>query len=155
MIVVSDTSPVNYLVLIELEHLLPALFGEIVLPTAVSEELRSTAAPHKLREWLATSPHWIRVEASPAIPPELMSLDAGEREVIALGRHLNASLVLLDEANGRRKAIEQGLPVAGTLGILDRAARRGMVKLSEALDRLQQTSFRASPSLLRHFRDRG
>jgi len=91
MIVISDTSPLNYLVLIELEHILPALFGEIVLPTAVFEEMRSARAPEKLRAWLAALPSWIRIEAAPAIDPELMNLDAGEREVIALGLHVHAT----------------------------------------------------------------
>ncbi len=56
MIVISDTSPLNYLVLIEREQLLPALFDEVVLPSAVLDELRSAAAPEKLRAWLATAP---------------------------------------------------------------------------------------------------
>ncbi|MEK7409245.1 MAG: DUF3368 domain-containing protein [Acidobacteriota bacterium] len=153
MIVISDTSPLNYLVLIELEGILPALFGEIVLPTAVFEELHSAAAPEKLRAWLGTSPRWIRIEAAPAITPDLMGLGAGEREVIALGLHSNASLVLLDEARGRRMALERGLAVAGTLGILERAARQGMIRLSEAVDRLRHTSFRASPRLLESLRE--
>jgi hypothetical protein len=39
MIVVSDTSPLNYLVLIEAERFLPDLFGRVVIPPAVLAEL--------------------------------------------------------------------------------------------------------------------
>ncbi len=120
MIVISDTSPLNYLVLIEVEQILPALFGEIVLPTAVFEELRSAAAPDRLRDWLATSPPWTRVEAPPAITPELMRLDAGER----------------------------GLAVAGTLGVLDRAAGPGDARVEgetpgEMAERLKAHAWKA------------
>ena len=45
MIVVSDTSPLNYLVLIELQDLLPNLFGRILIPTAVERDLRSAVSP--------------------------------------------------------------------------------------------------------------
>jgi predicted nucleic acid-binding protein len=45
MIVVSNASPVNYLILIELEHLLPSLFGAVFVPTAVRQELEASGAP--------------------------------------------------------------------------------------------------------------
>ena len=40
MIVVSDTSPLNYLVLIDLQHILPDLFERILIPAAVRDELQ-------------------------------------------------------------------------------------------------------------------
>ena len=81
MIVISDTSPLNYLVLIEMDYLLPALFGRIVIPAAVHAELRSDRAPEKLQRWLAEPHPWLEVQATPPIDPELMKLDAGEGEV--------------------------------------------------------------------------
>lgn len=83
-----------------------------------------------------------------------MGLDAGEREVISLGLDVKADLVLLDEARGRRAAVEQGLAVAGTLGVLQRAARRGLVDLPDAIERLRRTSFRVSPRLLESLKER-
>ena len=44
MIDVSDTSPLNYLVLIEAVEVLPALFGRVVVPPAVIEELQAQGA---------------------------------------------------------------------------------------------------------------
>ena len=49
MIVVSDTSPINYLVLIELQDLLPELFQRVLIPDAVRRELQSTGAPDPIR----------------------------------------------------------------------------------------------------------
>ena len=47
MTVVSDTSPLNYLVQVDLQRVLPALFGHVLLPDAVRQELGSPAAPHE------------------------------------------------------------------------------------------------------------
>jgi predicted nucleic acid-binding protein len=49
MIVVSDTSPINYLILINCETLLKALSGKVAVPTAVLTELQSEGAPQKIR----------------------------------------------------------------------------------------------------------
>lgn len=53
MIVVSDTTPVNYLVLIDQVDLLKELYGLLVLPHAVHEEMRREQAPEKVRAWAA------------------------------------------------------------------------------------------------------
>lgn len=154
MIVVSDTSPLNYLVLTDLEWILPILFGTVIVPGAVYDELRASSAPEKVKSWVATSPPWIEVQTPPPVSSELLILDAGEREVIALAERLNARLVLLDEARGRQAATQRGLNVAGTLAVLQRAADRGLISLPDAIERLQRTSFRASPKLLESLRQR-
>ena len=56
--------------------------------------------------------------------------------------------VLIDESKGRLAARERGLAVSGTLGVLDLGVRRGLVNLSEALRRLEGTTFRVSPRLI-------
>jgi predicted nucleic acid-binding protein len=53
MIVVSNTSPLNYLVLIELQHILPTLFERILIPEAVRRELQSAAAPDAIKRFVA------------------------------------------------------------------------------------------------------
>ncbi len=67
MTVVSDTSPLNYLVLTELDHLLPSLFGRILIPNAVDAELRSLAAPERLQRWLDERHPWLEVHAAPLL----------------------------------------------------------------------------------------
>jgi predicted nucleic acid-binding protein len=76
-------------------------------------------------------------------------LGAGESEAISLALELKADVLLMDERKGRREALARGIAVAGTLNILESAAARGLVNLPEAIIRLQRTSFRASPALLR------
>ena len=75
-------------------------------------------------------------------------LDAGEAESIALAEELKADSVLLDEAEARQEALRRGLPVAGTVGVLEKAAERGLVKLKDAFERLSHTNFHIAPELL-------
>ncbi len=85
MIVVSDTSPLNYLVLIEAEDLLPKLFGRVVIPNAVFEELQAAGASVKVRKWASNFPEWIEVkQTSLSADASLDILDSGEREAIML-----------------------------------------------------------------------
>ena len=65
--VVADTGPPHYLVLIGVIDLLPKLFGRIVLPEIVRDELRHTRTPYVVRRWMADTPAWIEVATMPAI----------------------------------------------------------------------------------------
>ena len=140
MTVVSNTSPLNYLVLIELQQLLPALFNRILIPEAVLRELRSPAAPAQVGEWLDTTPDWLESRVAADIPSELRQLGPGEREAIVLAESVDDGLVLLDERKARGMARQRGLAVTGTLGVLDLAAARGLVDLVDAV----------APGQLRH-----
>ena len=62
MIVVADTSPVNYLVLIDEIDLLPQLFGTVVMPEAVWKELQAERSPLVVKNWISTNPSWIDVQ---------------------------------------------------------------------------------------------
>ena len=62
MIVVSNTSPLNYLILVEAVHLLPALFGSIIIPLAVHDELSDRLAPDPVRHWIMQKPDWLLVQ---------------------------------------------------------------------------------------------
>lgn len=86
--------------------------------------------------------------------PQLDRLHVGKRNALILARQIKADPVVLDEKLARRIAGEQGLNVTGLIGILDEAATRGMVDLLSAVERLRQTSFRASPHLLKMLLDR-
>lgn len=152
MIAVSDTSPINYLVLIDCIQVLPALFDRIIIPRAVFEELASPSAPEMIQTWLANPPGWFGVQTFHGTDPALKYLDPGERDAILLAGVLNADLLLLDENLERQAARQRKLKVTGTLGLLDRAASRGLIDLSVAMDRLTQTNFRISPKLLQQFR---
>src|SRR3954451_23973109 len=117
MLIVADTSPLNYLILIEAVHVLPSLYGRILIPPEVLSELRDTAGPRAVQTWAASTPPWLEVRAALAIDMTL-PLDAGERAAIALAQELTADRLLIDERDGREVAIRLGIPIAGTLAVL-------------------------------------
>jgi len=58
MIIVSDTSPINYLILIGQIDLLPQLFEQIIIPQAVYNELSDSLAPLSVQTWTVDTPSW-------------------------------------------------------------------------------------------------
>lgn len=153
MITVSDTSPINYLVLIDCQELLPKLFDSVLIPEAVHRELQAAGTPEPVRQFVSAAPGWLEIRSAPDIPATIAHLDSGEREAIALALAVGTEFVLLDERKGRQAAKEHGLQAYGTLGVIGLAAERKLVALGDALDRLQQTNFRASPRLLKAVRE--
>lgn len=136
MAAIADSSPLNYLVLIDADRILPAIFGRVVIPEAVSRELQSAGAPSKVSNWISQPPTWLSVEKpSTALTCEgLESLGAGEREAIALALQLGRdACLLIDEARGRQEAKRLEIHFIGTLGILSEAAVRGLIDLPAAI----------------------
>ncbi|MGC2636452.1 MAG: hypothetical protein WA294_04695 [Acidobacteriaceae bacterium] len=117
MIVVADTSPLNYLVITGYDHLLPHLFGTILVPPAVIEELNDSNSPEPVRKWIAAAREWVHVQAPTVVPP-MANLGKGETEGIALAEMLKADLILIDDADAREEAERRHLKVTGTLGVL-------------------------------------
>jgi len=149
-LVISDTTPVRYLVLIGSADLLPALYGEVLIPETVAAELQHPHTPELVRRWMANPPAWLQVTSLAGLPPLTLTadLDRGEYDAIRLALDRQADLVLMDEREGVEEARRLGLTVTGTLGILDQAAARHLVGLDEAFARLRQTNFRIDPTLL-------
>jgi predicted nucleic acid-binding protein len=152
VIVISDTSPINYLVLIGKEELLERLFKRVVIPSAVLRELEAAAAPRDVRVWILHRPPWVEVRQIVA-PPDLSlsHLDDGEREAIQLAQELAADLLLLDERAAREEALSRKLPVIGTLGILERAAESDLLDFPTALRELKTLGFFVSSALEQDF----
>ena len=85
MIVVADTSPLNYLILIGHINILQALYSEVVIPSAVQQEMFSPQAPPLVRAWMNEPPAWLEVRTPGRINIALdPQLDEGEREAITL-----------------------------------------------------------------------
>jgi predicted nucleic acid-binding protein len=79
MIVVSDTSVLCYLVLIQQIQLLEHLYGQIVIPTVVRDELLHPSAPSAVGLWANNFPAWVSLRATQSQPDEsLVVLDRGE-----------------------------------------------------------------------------
>ena len=78
-VIVSDTTPLNYLVLIEAIDLLPRMYGRVLIPSAVWGELAQPRTPEPVLKWLAHSPSWLEVTNLMPVPdPTLSHLDDGE-----------------------------------------------------------------------------
>lgn len=149
MIVVADTSPINYLILIGAIDVLPALYQKIVVPTAVYKELQSDATPAEVRAWTAKPLDWFEVTPVTILLDDVLpNLDEGEKQAIALFEETNAAALIIDERQGRIEAAKRGIFIIGTLGVLNSAAERDLLNFPEAIAKLQKTSFRASPTLI-------
>ena len=71
MLVVADTSPINYLILIQHEPLLPTLYTQVIIPTAVLRELQDPETPESVRTWVAHPPAWFEVHQLPPFDPSV------------------------------------------------------------------------------------
>jgi predicted nucleic acid-binding protein len=137
MIVVADTSPLNYLIILDQAHLLVRLYGQVMVPTAVLTELRHPDAPGMVRSWALSPPSWLEIREVREIDPSLgAQLDAGEREAISLALEVGASLLLIDDRAGREQAVARHIEITGTLTVLFRAGVLGLIDFPAALDRI-------------------
>ncbi len=158
MIVVSDTTPLNYLILVDSVHVLPSLFVRVHAPSAVIAELSHSKAPETVRRWSASPPEWLKVQ-DPTTTDASLKLGSGETAAIALGQELKADWILIDERKGTREAQGRGLRVAGTLTILEEAGARGLLDYQQTIDRLvSETTFHLTDQVLKdseqRYRDR-
>ena len=150
MIVVSDTSPIHYLLLIDQVELLPKLYERIIIPDIVRDEMLAAGAPLILRQWIQQPPDWLDIYIV-ELPTNLalMRLDPGERAAIQLSLQIQADLLIVDDKPARQAATALGIKITGLLGILDEAARLGEINLPIAIAQLMnKTNFRASPKLI-------
>jgi len=155
MIVVADTSPLNYLIQIGCDTLLPEIYGRILVPPTVMQELGHPRAPAAVKAWLLKIPSWIEIHML-HLPPDstLAFLDPGEREALQLAQEQHADLLLIDERKGRTEARCRGLSTTGTLGVLLAAGERGLLDPKAAYRRLiTQTKFRTTATLQAKFFD--
>ncbi len=95
MIVIADTG----LILIQEIDILPALYGQVLVPASVCGELKHPRAPEAVRLWMNQLPAWfdVRIPSHPA-DAELANahLDAGERDAILLAEELQADQLIID-----------------------------------------------------------
>jgi len=154
VIVVADASPLRYLILIEHTHVLPALYGRVIVPTAVITELTRERTPNPVRTWVMERPDWLRVQVpTQVIAPGRTDLGEGEREAIRLAVEMSADALLVDDRDARHEAERLGVRVLGTLRVLADASQHDFADLAVAFVRLRQTNFRASDQLLQQLLD--
>ena len=150
MIIVSDTTPISELAKVDHLDLLPKLFGKVVIPQGVFNELQVGEHPAaKLVQDLS----WLEVVTvdNQQVVRELQQsfkLDLGESEAIALAEEISASQLLIDERAARKVAMARKLPLIGTVGILLLAKRRGLLdNVKDVLNEMQAQGMRISDRL--------
>ncbi len=143
MIIVSDTSPVSNLILIERLNILQKLFAEIIIPTAVDAEIRALKKFGKDLSKYETA-QWIKI-AAPKNLQKVRSfqikLDEGEAQAITLTLEINCDLLLMDERIGTNIARQEGLQTIGLVGILIKAKEEKIIEeVREVLVDLKNTA---------------
>ena len=125
MIVIADTTPIITLLKLERLELLEKIFGQVIIPNAVYEELTANQKYLSEAKVIDDCSFLKRGEVSDRqaikILREVVGLDAGESEAIALADEQGADLLIIDERKGRRAAKQIGLKITGTIGILIQA----------------------------------
>ena len=152
MRVVADTSV--FIVLDRIGHLdvLPRLFGSVVRPRSVLDELLAGDVGHPPSAAVIES-EWIRTEPDPPSAGMRLELGRGETAAILLAHETRATLIILDDLRARLTATGLGLRVTGTVGVLTAARREGFGPTGdEAVHLLDGAGFRLSPALARVLR---
>jgi predicted nucleic acid-binding protein len=127
--VVCNTSPITNLAAIAQLDLLYQLYGEILIPQAVYDELTALQNPVPGTVEVQTL-SWIRVQRvvnQSQVAEFRRTVDAGEAEALALALEVSAERVLIDDAAGRAIALELGLTITGVLGVLLMAKQRQLI----------------------------
>ena len=155
MIVIADTSPLNYIIQLGLIEELHTIYGDVIVPTAVREEMQHPRSPDAVRSWSATLPEWAELrrprELDRTLPPNLGS---GEREAISLAIELHASMLLIDDLPGRMAAKERHIQFTGTLAILFQAALMNNLDYNLKIEELRLLGFRATDAVLETMKGR-
>lgn len=146
MIIVSDTTPLRYLIEIEAVEILPVLFGQVFIPEKVAEELQRPKTPQKIKDWMQNLPAWLEVrkaDLSRFTPQK--KIDDGEREAFALALELNADAVLLDDKSALPEARRLKLQTIALFTLLEQAAVSDLLDLPATIAAMRNTTFRLPP----------
>jgi hypothetical protein len=156
MIIVSDTSPLIHLSACNHLHLLQTLYGQIVIPASVDEEIRLKCKDERIRQQIIEA-SWISSKS--ATDRKLVNelddkLGGAEAEAIVLAIELDAELILIDERKGRTTAKQFHLKTGGVLSVLVESKRQHLIKAVIPLieQMVQLTGFRVSEALLTEIR---
>lgn len=139
MSVIVNATPLITLAIINRLTLLHQLFGEVIVPTTVYQEVVYQGGDRPGTTAIAEAT-WLTVvspKRQPSLEPLLLGIDAGETEVLLLAQELQPDWVIIDERQARRIAQAMGFAVKGTLGILLAANFAGFVSKQDVLTDLQ------------------
>lgn len=146
MIIISDTTPIISLLKINRLNLLEKLFGEVLIPNAVYNELTTDKRFSDEAELVIHASYIKTVSVSNPEAVRILrmatGLDQGESEAVVLTDELKADILLMDEAKGRTISTQMGITVMGTIGLLISAYEDNLITSEEAricIDGLQRS----------------
>lgn len=153
MKVIANSSPIITLSLVKKLNIFKELYGKIIIPQAVFDEIiPKDKGKYGIEEIeSAIESGWIirkKIRNRMAVEMLLSELDLGEAEAIVLAREEKANLVILDNREPRRIAKSLAFNVIGTLGVFKQAHMSGLVKnLKDILDEIKLKGFWISQDL--------
>jgi hypothetical protein len=151
LVVISDSSPIMSLAIIGQLRLIQELFGKIIIPKEVWDELiiegKGKPGTNEIEKakWIKVA----KVKNDSLFKTLSKDLDVGESAAIALAIERKANLLLLDETDARNLAEFYGLPKTGVIGVLMRAKKKNLIKeIKPILEELRtQAHFWIKPDL--------
>jgi predicted nucleic acid-binding protein len=150
VIVVSDTTPLSELAKVGHLDLLYQIYGEILIPQEVYDEVTTGNHPAIAQ---VQSVKWLRVQAvtQPSLVAELQDstrLGKGECAAMILAEEQQAEQLLIDDLDARRVALSRNLPVIGTIGTILLAKQQGIIdSVKDILAAMIKNGTRISPRL--------
>ncbi|HEX4422007.1 MAG TPA: DUF3368 domain-containing protein [Kofleriaceae bacterium] len=148
-IVIADTSPLQYLFQLGILDILRELYGTVLVPDAVRDELRvgrllgiDVPDPASF-PWMTIRSTSIHAVVVP------LGLGTGESAALSIALDTEDAIIVLDDAAARAAAATLKIPTTGTLGVLLLAKERELVpSLANLLVDLEQRGFRIAPALV-------
>ncbi len=146
MIVISDSTPLRYLIEIEEIDCLRGLFGKVIIPQKVFTELQGEKTPPEVTAWIQNRPEWLEVkQADISLFTPKRKIQAGEHEAIALAVELQADALLVDDTDAIKEAHRIKLTTLRLFTILELAAKQDLLDFPESVDKIRLTSFHLPP----------
>ena len=150
MIVISDTSCIGYLIIIDKLILLKENFSKIIVPEIVHKEILQLSSKYDVNRYLKAE--WItsRPITNNRLYKELLSqVDEGESEAIVLSQEIHADLLLIDERKGTEVARSFGIRTIGLLGVLLLSKQKKLIPLVQPIlhELIANTTFRITKIL--------
>jgi predicted nucleic acid-binding protein len=150
-VVISDASPLIGLARVNGVGWLRELFGEVLIPAVVADEVITGGFPaEEARITAALEAGWLQIAGPIPAGPDLPDLDEGEAASIRLAlAHPGPALLLIDERSGRAVAQGLGLSIAGTAAVIGMSRQRDLIPSARAvLSQLHDSDFRIAPAVI-------
>lgn len=138
--IVSNTTPISNLLRLDKISILPDLFSAVYIPPAVADELNvAFSSSRDWQKYIDTGQIIIHEISNDIFVNQMIPfLHLGEAQAICLCMELKAKIFLIDDKDGRTIANLNKIPMTGTLGILLRAKKDGLIpNVKQLMDRLR------------------